>query len=63
MALFKARTNLLTATLTRMEMPLGPIDVGEEQADGLLAEGAVTRFDWNGHEEFFASGGYGSSEM
>jgi hypothetical protein len=53
MPLFKARANLLPATLTRMEIPLRSIKVFEQQSDCLFAEGAVARFDWNWHKEFY----------
>jgi hypothetical protein len=53
MTLFEARANLLPATLTGMEKPLCSIYVGEEQSDCLFAEGAVARFYWNRHKEFY----------
>jgi hypothetical protein len=52
-ALFETGANLLPATLTRMEKPLCSIYIFEQQSDGLFAEGAVARFYWNRHMEFF----------
>ena len=53
MALFKTRANLLPATLARMEKPLCSIRIFEQQSDCLFAEGAVARFYWNRHKEFY----------
>ena len=53
MTLFETRANLLPATQTRMEKPLCSIYVFEQQSDCLFAEGAVARFYWNRHKEFY----------
>lgn len=53
MTLFETRANLLPAALTRMEKPLCSIYIFEQQLVCLLAEGAVARFHWNRHKEFY----------
>jgi len=53
MTLFESRANLLPAALTLVEIPLRTVCVSEEQFYCLFAEGAVARFHWNRHREFF----------
>jgi hypothetical protein len=53
MALFEARADLLAAALTLMEIPLCSIYILEQQSDCFFAEGAVARFYWNRHKNFF----------
>jgi hypothetical protein len=53
MTLFETRADLLPAALTRMKKPLCSIYIFEQQSVCLFAEGAVARFDWNRHKEFY----------
>jgi hypothetical protein len=53
MTLFETRANLLPATLAGMEKPLCSIYILEQQSDCFFAEGAVARFYWNRHKNFF----------
>jgi hypothetical protein len=60
-ALIQTRTNLLPATLTGMEKPLGSTRIGGQDSICLVAKGAVTRFHRNWHKELLLQLEYSST--